>query len=822
SYRNFFNDILEPLFYEALAQQRDYNFYSRFNCKIPFLNGGLFDPINNYDWVHIDVILPNELFSNRIETKEGDKGTGILDIFDRYNFTVKEDEPLEKEVAVDPEMLGKVFENLLEAGDRKAQGTFYTPREIVHYMCQESLVSYLSAGLEEYICKNDISKFIKIGELVGEHEQVVISKEKETKDYFYKLPEAIRAHAKQIDEKLASIKVCDPACGSGAFLVGMMSEIVKARNVLSIFIEGGGRSLYDFKRECIENSLYGVDINAGAVEIAKLRLWLSLIVDEEDIEQIKPLPNLDYKIIRGNSLLGIDLNADVNFFNKDSFDKIEQFKNSIIEEISHEKKKNLKEQIDKLILDITGGKKDFDFEIYFSEVFRNNGGFDAVIANPPYIRQEKIKEYKPLLKKYEVYNSTSDIYTYFYEKSWNILKDGGFSCFISSNKWMRAKYGEKLRKFLKSKSAIVDIIDFAGHKVFESATVDTNIIIFQKLKRGDVPSYMTVVPDNTINVLNMQSDFNKEYNLCDYFEKNGLKVKQESLDSNCFTFGSDALMNLKTKIEKIGIPLKDQDVKIYYGIKTGLNEAFIIDTAKRKEILNSCETEKERQMTEEIIKPILRGKDIDKYAYKWADKWVIIAKYESHKYIENEYPAIFNHLKNFEKELKNRGQCKYSRAGKGIGQHHWLELDNNPKDSYLAEFEKGKIVWQRVTQQFKFNIVPRGMYVLDSMAFLTGSNLYYIIGCLNSKLIDFYIRSYVHRYADTGFLLSNQYVERIPLPKISEKEQQPIVNLVDKILQVKAKNPNADTSGFERQIDLLVYKLYNLTEDEINLIENYD
>ncbi len=660
-YDNFFNDILEPLFYEALAQPRDYNFYSRFNCKIPFLNGGLFDPINNYDWVHIDIILPNELFSNTIETKEGDEGDGILDIFDRYNFTVKEDEPLEKEVAVDPEMLGKVFENLLEANDRKAHGTFYTPREIVHYMCRESLINYLSVELKEYISKNDISKFIINGELVGEHEQAVTSKEKETKDYSYKLPEAIRAHPKQIDEKLASIKVCDPACGSGAFLVGMMSEIVKARNILSIYIkDAGGKSFYDFKRECIENSLYGVDISAGAVEIAKLRLWLSLIVDEEDIEQIKPLPNLDYKIMCGNSLSGIDR----DLLNYDSFAKLEQYKDSFIEETMHEKKKNLKEQIDKLFLNITGEKKDFDFEVYFSEVFRDSGGFDAVIANPPYIRQEKIKD-KPLLKKYEVYNSTSDIYTYFYEKSWNILKDGGFSCIISSNKWMRAKYGEKLRDFLKSKSSIVDIIDFGGHKVFESATVDTNIILFQKLKRADVQSCLTAVtPSNTINALNIKSDFNKEYDLCDYFKKNRLEVKQASLDLNCFTFGSDAVMNLKAKIEKIGTPLKDKDwdVKIYRGIITGLNESFIIDSAKREEILNSCETE-ERRRTELLIKPILRGKDIDKYSYKWADKWVIGMFPALNLDIKN-YPAIEKYfMGNFSKRQLEQSGKKYPELG---------------------------------------------------------------------------------------------------------------------------------------------------------------
>jgi len=822
-YDNFFNDILEPLFYEALAQPRDYNFYSRFNCKIPFLNGGLFDPINNYDWVHIDIILPNELFSNQNATKEGDKGTGILDIFDRYNFTVKEDEPLEKEVAVDPEMLGKVFENLLETNDRKTQGTFYTPREIVHYMCQESLISYLSAELEQKIIKkNDISKFIKTGELFGEHESAVISKEKETKDYSHKLPESIRNNAKQIDEKLSNIKVCDPTCGSGAFLVGMMSEIVKARNVLSIFIEENNRTLYDFKRECIEKSLYGVDINAAAVEIAKLRLWLSLIVDEEDIEQIKPLPNLDYKIIRGNSLLGLD-NADINLFNPGSLDKLEQYMNSIIEEISHEKKKDLKKQIDELILNITGGKKDFDFEVYFSEVFRNNDGFDVVIANPPYIRQEKIKEYKPLLKEYEVYNSTSDIYTYFYEKSWNILKDGGFSCFISSNKWLRAKYGEKLREFLKLKSAIVDIIDFAGHKVFESATVDTNIILFQKLKQENIPSYMPVVIDNTINALNIQSDFNKEYDLYDYFEKNGLEIKQASLDTNCFTFENDAVMNLKAKIEKIGTPLKDWDVKIYRGIITGFNEAFIISTEKRNEILGNCGTEEERKKTEAVIKPILRGRDIKHYYYEWTDLWVIVIPAgwtnqnkeddEPEIFIEETFPALMEYLKIFETKAKKR-------EDKG---DYWWELRHC---AYYSEFEKEKIVWQRVCQQFSFILASEGLYIQDSMAFFVSNNSKYLLAVLNSKMIDFYIKTYVHQYADSGFLLSNQYVERIPIPKISELYQEPFIEIVDKILAI-TKDSNylqypqkqAKVSEYEQQINKLVYKLYDLTDKEIKIIE---
>src|SRR3989338_454120 len=303
SYKNFFNDILEPLFYEALARERDDDFYSHFNCKIPFLNGGLFDPINNYDWVHTDILLPNDLFSNNYKTKEGDKGNGILDIFDRYNFTVKEDEPLEKEVAVDPEMLGKVFENLLEVKDRKSKGTYYTPREIVHYMCVQSLLNYLATELEGKVSKEDCEKLIKYGEGVRENEAWVEEKGEETQRYYYKLSESVRANAKLIDEKLISIKVCDPAIGSGAFPVGMMTEIVRIRKTLSSYIKGSGRTLYNFKWDCIHNSLYGVDIDPSAVEIAKLRLWLSLVVDEEDIRQIKPLPNLDYKIMQGNSLL---------------------------------------------------------------------------------------------------------------------------------------------------------------------------------------------------------------------------------------------------------------------------------------------------------------------------------------------------------------------------------------------------------------------------------------------------------------------------------------------------------------------------------------
>jgi hypothetical protein len=325
-YENFYNDILEPLFYEALRTDRsaDDYYYSRFKCKIPFLNGGLFDPINNFDWVNVDLLLPNEIFSNKNKTKEGDIGDGILDIFDRYNFTVSEEEPLEKEVALDPELLGKIYEKLnairednfdeyikiLKTGKKDEEtkfnreyGVYYTPREIVHYMCQESLINYLETELDGKVKKEDIEKFVKFADFFLEHERTAIEKKdkirrgeiKKTK-YNHEIPESIIENAKEIDNLLANIKICDPAVGSGAFPVGMLHEIVKLRHLLSLYL-GRDTSTYDLKRHTIENSLYGVDIDPGAVEICKLRFWLSLVVDEEDFYNIKPLPNLDYKVV---------------------------------------------------------------------------------------------------------------------------------------------------------------------------------------------------------------------------------------------------------------------------------------------------------------------------------------------------------------------------------------------------------------------------------------------------------------------------------------------------------------------------------------------
>src|SRR6266478_5494015 len=275
-------------------------------------------------------------------------------------------------------MLGKVFENLIEENRRKGLGSFYTPREIVHYKCQQCLINYLDTALnteKDIVPRKDIEIFIHLGEQISHYEAVDAK-------YSIKMPATIEKHARLIDEKLATITVCDPAVGSGAYPVGMMTEIVRARCALTpYFNDVHERTPYHFKRHAIQKCLYGVDIDPGAVEIAKLRLWLSLVVDEEDVKQIKPLPNLFYKIVTGDSLLGVEK----TLFNEKLFRRLEELKPRFFDEPDKEKKDDYKRQIENITHDLTNGKEEFDFEIYFSEVVLKKGGFDIVIANPPYI-----------------------------------------------------------------------------------------------------------------------------------------------------------------------------------------------------------------------------------------------------------------------------------------------------------------------------------------------------------------------------------------------------------------------------------------------------
>ncbi len=845
NYDNFFNDVLEHLFYEALAQKRENNdWFDRLNCRIPFLNGGLFEPVNGYEYEVTNLTIDNGIFKD------------IFDTFDLYNFTVKEDEPLEKEVAVDPEMLGKVFENLLPENTRKGNGAFYTPREIVHYMCQESLINYLYNKLntkivklssekqaeqqslfkknkikqmvlteeifEENFSREDISFLIRKGDSIYSNSNV-----KET------MPDSIINSASIIDEALSTIKVCDPAIGSGAFPVGMMNEIVRVRATLSKYIGKPDRAVYDLKRNAIEKSIYGVDIDPGAVEIAKLRFWLSLVVDEENTANIKPLPNLDYKIMQGNSLItsyeGIDFDEIVaNQPTEKQLDLFASKSEKITEKISqkqHEflktpyatKKREIKQEIEDLIIELVktkfeekaekeGKSKDFyeekirnfaqnkgnrDFfpwQLFFADAF-DNGGFDIVIGNPPYVQLQKFKG-DPVQKLYKdagfkVHDSNGDIYCLFYEKGIDILRKNGCLCYITSNKWMRAGYGEKLRTYFATKTNPIRLIDFGGVSVFETATVDVNILLVQKSQ--NLRNTMACTIESKMKRLN---------NLSVYISQNSIPQK---FDSSSWCILNPIEQSIKNKIESIGTPLKDWDININYGVKTGLNEAFIIDGAKKDELIAKD------PKSAEIIRPILRGRDIQRYSYNFADKWIINTHNGSktQKRIDiNEYPAIKEHLDNYYDKLVKRddqGDTPY----------------NLRCCAYMDDFNRQIISWQRITQKPTFCLTEPKMIVLDSMAFLSniGSQKYWLLAVLNSDLIYFWAKLNVHEYGDTGFRLSNQYVEQITIPRIEEELLEKINNLI--ISQIKEfSNTN------EGKIQKLIYQIYKISDEEIKIINS--
>lgn len=832
-YKNFFNDILEPLFYDALRIDRshDDHYYSRFNCKIPFLNGGLFDPMNNYDWVRTDILISNELFSNEIGTKEGDKGNGIFDVFDRYNFTVKEDEPLEKEVAIDPEMLGKVFENLLEVKDRKSKGTYYTPREIVHYMCRQTLIHYLfnefNGGVITYekagdvqtdllgntgkkgqldltiahrektaLSEKDIETFIHSGERITENEERVEKEGRETNRYYYQLPESIRKNAREIDEKLSSIKVCDPAIGSGAFPVGMMSEIVRARNVLNTFIKDGERANYTFKRQCIENCLYGVDIDSGAVEIAKLRLWLSLVVDEDDIKNIKPLPNLDYKIVCGNSLRGLPVNILPDY---KITGELEERKKQYFSTISPSEKNRIRETINDLFSRLMDNIREydpdiadvkFDFHTHFSEVFHEKNGFDVVIANPPYVRQESIKDLKTDLSKAfpGFYCGTADLYTYFYKRGIDLLKNGAHLCYIAPNKFMRASYGKNTRKLLTEKATPKQIIDFGDLPVFD-ATTYPSIILMEKRTPGRTDFV------NVATFTDMAQIEKPEQTL----DEIGFMISSEALRAEGWTLERPDVLALMDKLRKAGKPLGEYvQGKFYRGVTTGLNEAFVITEEIKNNLIAtdpSCEN---------IIKPWLRGKDIRRWAAERSHLYFLFIPWH---FEINRHPVILQHLKKFKNKLESRNIEERDR-------YEWYALQRYAAD-YHHEFENTKIIYPDISQHPKFTWDESRSF-LGNTAYIIPTNEKWLVGILNSKLLWWFYRNLSSSIRGGFVRYISQYMQQMPIVTATREKKDLILAIVQKILNAP-DSPNVPK--LEAEIDQMLYKLYDLTPVEIAIVE---
>ena len=794
--KNFFNDKLEPLFYEALATERTDNFYDQFKCRIPFLNGGLFEPINDYDWVNTDILLDDKIFQE------------IFEVFDLYNFTVREDEPLDKEVAVDPEMLGRVFENLIPENERKGSGTYYTPREIVHYMCQESLINYLDSKLD--IKREDIEQFIHRGDVAQEHDTVALEKNKQKNysvDYKIKLPDAIHDKAKAIDAALADVKICDPAIGSGAFPVGLMTEIVRARGLLNIKLGEEGRGDYDFKRHAIQESIYGVDIESSAVDIAKLRLWLSLVVDEEDFQTIQPLPNLDYKIMCGNSLLGIE----VNLMNNPDILKLNERIDLFFDETSRSKKENYRKDIDALIARLLVNKERFDFKIYFNRVFRENDGFDIVIGNPPYVRQEKIKNDKPALKNSfgEFFNGTADLYTYFYKKGGDILKKQGVLCFITSNSFMRTSFGNNLREFLASTLQPVVILDFGDKGVFDATT---RPLIYLGKKNNHASNFYVATAQN-------KEDMKNPHKL---IEEKGFSLPIASLKEEAWALLPPNWLALGEKTKKaekpLGLYLKTTaHTKIYRGVLTGLNEAFYIDEATKERLIQ------EDPKSEELIRPLLRGRDLKKWSAdlqkylitipssankKWNWSNVKLEKEAEAIFIKS-YPAISTYLLQYKDRLKKRDDK---------GAFYW-ELRSC---AYYAEFDKPKIIYPTIGTEMRAKFDNKGFFVNDATFFIPKANKY-LLAVLNSKAMDFFYRlnapSLDNPFNQGYISFKGFFMEKLPIAEPDAKTRAQIEALVDKIHAAKERDPSADISALEAQIDTLIYRLYNLTKAEIQLIE---
>ena len=834
-YDNFFNDLLEPLFYEALATDRgEEAYYSRFRCKIPFLNGGLFEPIGGYNWQEADILIRNETLGE------------VLDTFDLYNFTVREDEPLEKEVAVDPEMLGKVFENLLEVRDRKSKGAFYTPREIVHYMCRESLIRHLDGALNsragyerlgvpqtELFGPRDLAKpdgrmelmaesgpapipirdlrlLVCRGEFGVEHDLQVDEKGRETKAYSWKLPESIRANAERIDRTLADIKICDPAIGSGAFPVGMLHEIVRARETLTTYLpEDPERTAYHFKRHAIQESIYGVDIDCGAVDIAKLRLWLSLVVDEDDFLSIKPLPNLDYKIVCGNSLLGLPGGV---LLDGEICKSLEDAKQQFFSSANPSEKSKTRAAITDLFSRLMDnarkyvssiGEVSFDFHTHFSEVFHQKRGFDVVIANPPYVRQESIKAFKPQLKQSfgNFYCGTADLYTYFYKRGLEILKPSGHLCFIAPNKFMRAGYGEKTRALLAGDATPEIVIDFGDLPIFD-ATTYPSILLIEKAKPA--PDAKTLVATFT--------DPSQLERLDETLAAVGFSMPIVALKREGWTLERPEVLALMEKLRKAGKPLGEYvEGRFYRGVLTGLNEAFVIDEATRERLIA------EDPKSADLIKPWLRGRDIRKWKAQWAGLHLITiassanrdwpwskerSEAKTRSLFAKAYPAIHRHLSLHEDKLKIRDD-----KGK-----FWWELRSC---IYWSEFERPKLVYQEIATFQSFGYAEDGL-ICNNKCFLIPEKNDFLLGLLNSKVTWWFLGNLTSGLVGGARAMQMPYMEQLPIPSTTAAQKSPITERVRKIL---ADPDSPAVPSLEEEINQLTYDLYKLTTEEVKIIE---
>lgn len=884
--KNFFDDYLEPFFYDGLNHKRKNQYFSLFNCKIPFLNGGLFEPLDNYQWEIARFNIDNEIFSNKEET-------GILDFFDRYNFTMNEEEPLEKDVAVDPEMLGKIFENLLDVKDRKSKGAFYTPREIVHYMCQESIANFLvnKVGVKY----EEIKEFIQYGEMIRDMDLKDATKET------HLLGDTVFNNIIQIDKALENIKIADPAVGSGAFPLGILNEIVKMRDILTSYmliynklgmfgrkyseeqITNNKRSIYNMKWYTIKNSIYAVDIENSAVDITKLRLWLSIVVDQTGDPE--PLPNLNCKIMQGNSLVdeynGIKL-IDEKFieelkdrenikFNdskgiikdlkghkqyisgnqiefgdgqkKVQIDDLIRLKQELYGENEPNRKKELLEKIETarkelLRLNFAGSNKEIElYEIdkshnkpYFAwmleyiEVFIENNGFDIVIGNPPYVGEKGNKEIFEEIaktdfgKKYK--QGKMDLFYYFFHKGIDLLNTSGELKFITTNYYITATGGNKLRADFKERTNIRKLINFNEYKIFKNALGQHNLITELSKMKLSFANVINVklkgdISDNNINEIlysNTQNENIERY-----------KISYNELfdgENNYIRMSKNKDSKVLSKIE--GNEYLEKFCYIHQGLKS--NSDKVTDAHLRKYklsnniekgdgifILNQSEIALLNLTSEEkrFVKPLYKNSDIRRYKTSTeTEEFVLYISKEN--YIKDEDIHLKQHFEQYKEILQNRAEVEPNGTIK-------LYSLTRPREQFMYETPKIVAPYKSKGNVFGYNecdwYASGDVYYINlKPEYKENVSLKYILAVLNSKL---YYMWFFYKGKRKGYLfeLYQKPLSETPILIPEKNIQLEIEKYVDMILN----DTNVDDA--EEKINEIVCSIYNITDEEIEDIE---
>ena len=859
---------LNKLFFNILGKPLDER-NEKSEHKIPYLNSSLFERAElekNYGNIsNLDSEITLPLYSDSILSKVKNYPQNppllkyLLDFLETYKFSSNLTEDDNKKDIINSAVLGLIFEKLNGYKD----GSFFTPAHITEYMAENAITHIVlqkfneAFGEEKAACTNieDLKTLISYDVHI-----------KERRDFY--------------NEIIDGLTICDPAVGSGHFLVSVLNYIIALKselNLLSIpnkieiqndslvIYENDGeiqfeykrnnhnslaiqKAVFEEKRKIIENCLFGVDINPNSVEICRLRLWVELLKNTyyiDNTHEMQVLPNIDMNIKPGNSLVSniqfevgkplfTSLDKEITKEIKKYKELVKQYKNSSTKTNKKEINENIKaiynyfyvsctqqmqlisDPVIKKILEETGRiakaksnavSGSLEWAIEFPEILDENGifqGFDIIIGNPPYIRLQKFKGQKvqKLYKdaNFEVHDSNGDIYCLFYEKGVSLLKYSGYLCFITSNKWMRAGYGEKLRKFLTTKTNPIQLVDFAGFPVFDTATVDVNILLLQKTQN----KHQTVS-------CTMGKDFSGLDKLSVYISQNST---EQNFDKNSWCILLNPIeQSIKEKIERIGTPLKDWNVNINYGIKTGLNEAFIIDSAKKDELI------KKDPKSAEIIRPILRGRDIKRYSYDFADKWLINTHNGSQtmpRVDVNNYPAIKEHLDKYYEKLEKRddqGDTPY----------------NLRCCAYMDDFSKQKIVWAETIKIYfhgnrnypRFTLIDHNFY-LDKTAFfipLPTNEDIYILGVLNSKLSEYIIdNGYCNKLGSGSRGLQKNLFEHFPLIERNYTNTNLINNIEDILTKNFLKNGLEDC--IQNKIDKLVYQLYGITQEEIQYIES--